>query len=110
MPLLFHERRRREQQTLLRHPFPRQAESLQNQANAGGFPMYKKILAPLLAALLLALCACGGSPASQAPWERLYEQTGQLLQEQPAAQVGSVGGEGVIIGLSRSGLLSPQAA
>ena len=69
--------------------------------------MKKRISCMLLSILLLCLCACG----EKSVWRAAYERTGQALQsEVNELRVGSVGGEWCIIGLSRSGRLTSDAA
>lgn len=73
----------------------------------GGATMKKRISCMLLSILLLCLCACG----EKSVWRAAYERTGQALQsEVNELRVGSVGGEWCIIGLSRSGCLTSDAA
>lgn len=67
----------------------------------------KKII-PFLMALVL-LCGCSAG-SGESKWEQAYRETGAYLQAQPAPCVGSVGGEWMVIGLSRAGLLSNTAA
>ena len=58
-------------------------------------------------ALCLILSGCGGKAED---WERLYKDTGERLAAQDAPSVGSVGGEWLVVGLARSGMLSDEAA
>lgn len=69
--------------------------------------MKKRSIAMLL--LLVLLTGCGAKP-EEAPWQTAYRETGKYLQEQDTLSAGSVGGEWAVIGLSRAGLLSDEAA
>lgn len=69
--------------------------------------MKKRLSCLLLAMLLLCLCACG----EKNTWREAYDRTGRALQSKAdQLGVGSVGGEWGIIGLSRSGRLTDEAA
>ena len=69
--------------------------------------MKKRSIALLL---LLALLTGCGAKTEEAPWQTAYRETGKYLQEQDTLSAGSVGGEWAVIGLSRAGLLSDEAA
>lgn len=69
--------------------------------------MKKRSIAMLLLLVLLTGC---GAKTEEAPWQTAYRETGKYLQEQDTLSAGSVGGEWAVIGLSRAGLLSDEAA
>ncbi len=71
------------------------------------YKKYKKCAVNFLIFLLVFLCACGTAPE---PWETIYQQTGQTLEKQEDFEVGSVGGEWAVIGLSRSERLKESVA
>ena len=70
----------------------------------------KQSIAALLLAVLVLLPACGAQPVPEAPWQTACRETGAYLQTQGAPTAGSIGGEWAVIGLSRAGLLSDEAA
>lgn len=70
----------------------------------------KQNIAALLLAVLVLLPACGAQPVPEAPWQTAYRETEAYLQTQGAPTAGSIGGEWAVIGLSRAGLLSDEAA
>ena len=73
---------------------------------------WKRSLPVWLLILVMLLTACGtqSQPESTEGWRRAYEETGAYLQAQDAFSAGSIGGEWAVIGLSRAGLLSDEAA
>ena len=77
--------------------------------------VWKRALPVWLLILVMLLTACGTPSQSDQPespegWRKTYEETGAYLQEQDAFSAGSIGGEWAVIGLSRAGLLSEEAA
>ena len=70
----------------------------------------KRWIAFILAVLVLAGCAQKQAAVLPKPAQVSYEKTGELLAATQSPQVGSVGGEWLVIGLAQSGRLTNAAA
>lgn len=70
----------------------------------------RRIGALTMAWLLVLLLCVGCGKEEDAAWKTAYETTGTMLSETGDVTVGSMGGEWLIIGLSRSGRLTDEMA